>query len=371
MQGYDNRLYMMTALKVAIIAFAMSCDSPQSHSTPPKKSTQCSNTFSSKSFTEEQIAQSEMTGFLPQREEVLPVLLSETGLYSDTPSHQIHSALLHYEPKYQLWSDGEDKDRWIYIPECEIIDSSDSDNWSFPVGTRFFKEFRRNGQKIETRLIERIGPYPRDFAYASYLWNQDETEAVRVSEEGLKNANGTGHNIPSKQECLQCHGTYSYGGGRPSRGLGFSALQLNHTNSSTTLQNLVDMGFLSHEMDLEIAFPGDIIAQDALGYLHANCGNCHNNSADGLPHNGLNLWVDSDNKTVEETGAWITAVNQPTSGFKDQHVTDIIDTANIDKSALLYRMHQRGNIAQMPPIATTEPDEQGIEQVKVWIEGLP
>ena len=54
------------------------------------------------------------------------------------------------------------------------------DNWDVPVGTRFFKEFSLDGKRIETRIISRIADGPRDFAYASYLWNASETEATRV-----------------------------------------------------------------------------------------------------------------------------------------------------------------------------------------------
>ena len=49
--------------------------------------------------------------FLPPREAVLPELLSETPLYTDIISKSVHQAFLHYTPAYQLWSDGEDKER--------------------------------------------------------------------------------------------------------------------------------------------------------------------------------------------------------------------------------------------------------------------
>ena len=99
------------------------------------------NSFPADAFTQEQIVEPELTGMLPAREALLPLLLSETPLYSNIEAHEIHPAVRHYLPEYQLWSDGEEKERWIYIPECAQIDSSDPDNWSFPVGTRFFKEF--------------------------------------------------------------------------------------------------------------------------------------------------------------------------------------------------------------------------------------
>jgi mono/diheme cytochrome c family protein len=239
------------------------------------------------------------------------------------------------------------------------------------VGTRFFKEFSVDGRRIETRLIERIGTGPRDFAYASYLWDEDEGEARRVDEEGLKEARGTAHDIPSKSGCLRCHGTYALGGGRPSRALGFSALQLSHSNSGVTLLDLTDDGRLSHPPTHTFTVPGDPVTQAALGVLHANCGNCHNDTEDRVPQVDLSLWLETSGTSVEETGAWQTAVDQPTAVFKDQHVTGRIVPGQPDQSAVLYRMLQRGNNAQMPPLASHTVDEDGIAAIRAWIGSLP
>ena len=62
------------------------------------------------------------------------------------------------------------KSRHVYIPKCAKIDTSDMDHWSMPVGTRFWKEFRRDGVLVETRLIHRYGPGPDDWIFASYQW---------------------------------------------------------------------------------------------------------------------------------------------------------------------------------------------------------
>ncbi|MDP6934963.1 MAG: hypothetical protein QGG40_18725, partial [Myxococcota bacterium] len=115
---------------------------------------------------------------MPAREEALPTLLSETGLYADITSKEINAAVSGFTPRFQLWSDGADKSRWVYLPECEEVDTSEMNDWRFPVGTRFFKEFAVDGARIETRLIERIGEGPRDFVYASYQWDETETEAT-------------------------------------------------------------------------------------------------------------------------------------------------------------------------------------------------
>ena len=54
----------------------------------------------------------------------------------------------------------------------------------------------------------------------------------------------------------------------------------------------------------------------------------------------------------------------------DQNVTGRVVPGDPEHSALLYRMRQRGNIGQMPPIATERVDPDGIEAVRQWIEGL-
>ena len=303
-------------------------------------------------------------------EDALPEKLSETPLYADIGDKSIHPALRHYTPEYQLWSDGADKERWVYVPECSSVDTSDMDNWEVPVGTRFFKEFSLDGKRIETRIISRISDGPRDFAYASYLWNESETEATRVDSSGLKNASGTVHDVPSKTACFQCHGTYALGGGRPSRGLGFSAIQLAHADSGLDLFALAEAGVLSHAPAELPTIPGDATARAALGYLHANCGNCHNDSRDRIPQVNLNLWLDVGLAEVEETGAWRTAVDHPTQIFNDQHVVGLAVPGHPAESALVYRMSQRGNTAQMPPVATKMVDPEGVDAVSTWIEGL-
>jgi len=312
----------------------------------------------------------EFGGKRPTREEALPQKLSKTGLYTDIVAKEVHPAMRRFQPQFQLWSDGAEKRRWAYIPECADIDTSNMDDWRFPVGTRFFKEFSVDGRRIETSIIERIGEGPRDFVYASYQWNDSETEAHRVAEEGVENAHGTNHDIPSKTACLRCHGTFGRGGGRPSRALGFSAVQLSHSEAGANLSTLKADGKLSHPPDDNFIIPGDAEAQAALGLLHANCGNCHNDTVDKVPQVDLSLWLNTDATTLQETASWQTAVDQPTQTFKDQHVSGRIVSGNPDGSAILYRMLQRGNNAQMPPLATHSIDADGTDIVRAWIGGL-
>jgi mono/diheme cytochrome c family protein len=244
-------------------------------------------------------------------------------------------------------------------------------DWSFPVGTRFYKEFVVDGKRIETRLILRTGKGPYDFLYASYLWNDAETEATLVPKEGILQAKGTTHDIPSEVACRRCHGSHEKKGGRPSRALGFSAMQLNHDNAETLLGTLVNNERLTHAPMETLKVPGNDVERGALGYLHVNCGVCHNGTRDGVPQTDMNLWIDHDQTTVETTSTYLSTVGKANKVFNDQHVTARIEPNNPDKSSIIYRMSQRGNNAQMPPLATHQVDQVGVEAVKAWILSLP
>ena len=113
------------------------------------------------------------------------------------------------------------------------------------------------------------------------------------------------------------------GGGRPSRGLGFSAIMLSEVTEGISLQELVDMDALSDDPESPVSIPGDQVNRDALGYMHVNCGPCHNQSKDGLPMYDLNLWLDVGTASPEDSNAWKTAVGVDTQVFKDQHVLEL------------------------------------------------
>src|SRR5690349_12344978 len=68
-----------------------------------------------------------------------PTNLSETGLYADFPSRTLAAGVIRYSPRFELWSDGADKARFLLLPAGTTIDTSDMDNWVFPVGTKAWK----------------------------------------------------------------------------------------------------------------------------------------------------------------------------------------------------------------------------------------
>src|SRR5262245_45194627 len=75
----------------------------------------------------------------------LPERLSATGLFAAQPAESLAPGVRSFRPRFELWSDGASKRRWIWLPPGTQIDTSDMDAWQLPVGTKLWKEFTRDG----------------------------------------------------------------------------------------------------------------------------------------------------------------------------------------------------------------------------------
>jgi hypothetical protein len=316
-------------------------------------------------------------------------VLSDTGLYSDPGAQRLASGIERYQPNFALWSDGADKQRWISLPEGGWIDSSDMNHWRLPIGTRVWKEFSLDGVRLETRLIERYGTGADDYWMGTFVWQEDQTEAV-FAEDGGRDLLGTAHDAPSQKDCGTCHG------GEPGRVLGFSALQLARpeepasvTDDSSgigydmpiaapeaeepvTLAGLSAHGWLSSPLqpDTHYGPPSDELAAAALGYLHANCGHCHNPWAAPWASTHMLLRLDVENVTAEESGVFQSIVGQSLDHFEAADFDLRVVPGEPEHSAIVARMEARKSRMQMPPLATEEADSSGIESVSRWVANL-
>jgi len=306
-----------------------------------------------------------------------PPLLSQTGLYDDISTKTVSPLARAYTPQFPLWSDDAAKERWLYLPECEPqIDNTDEDEWAFPVGARAWKQFSLNGVLLETRLVHRYGPGDNDFLFATYHWRLDETDAdLQVTSE--LNVNGTDHDIPGPTSCTRCHGEQPAKGGLPSRFLGVSAVQLSHEGAGLTMASLSADGSLAVPNAAGFTVPGDATAQAALGYFHANCGNCHNDSSDGLFFPFIDMRLQSTDATVEGSGIYTSLVNQAPGFFTGKGCAYLIHGGDPADSCVHQRMDVRDPTPdmlsqdQMPPIGTYMVDATGLSAVEAWINTLP
>lgn len=304
-----------------------------------------------------------------------PANLSETGLYTErtaTGELVLAEGVREFEPKYWLWSDGSDKKRYIYLPPGTQIDTTDPDHWVFPLGTKFWKSFISGGQLVETRLIERTDENATGFRFATYFWmSADATDAIRMDYKNLLlNAAGTTHDIPNGQMCERCHNPIQ------ERIAGFGALQLNHDKGGVTLQTLLDENLLTVPISTDIDFPGsDQATKDVLGYLHANCGNCHNDSPglplESVPAPQMLLRGKIGHQSLEDTDVYATAINQASTASAELGIDFRIKGGSVPDSAVHFRMTRRMIEDQMPPIGTEVTDPDALELLSTWITNLP
>ncbi|WP_445500778.1 hypothetical protein [Microvirga sp. G4-2] len=308
-----------------------------------------------------------------------PQTLQETGLYADFATLQIDPDHLAFSPQYPLWSDGATKRRWISLPPGSAIDGSNPDSFVFPVGTRFWKEFSFNGQRVETRYLERQAD--GQWLYAAYAWSADGREAQLVSPKGKRGAyafaGGRTHTIPGVNDCKACHQ------GVPSEVLGFSTLQLSpdrdphapnaelKPDRGVDLKDLVDRGLIVGLPESLLDTSPRIKAatateRAALGYMHGNCGQCHN--AQGpLQNVGLFLRqsvVGADQPAIATTVGH--AVKKPAPGQSPDAVNRV-EPGYPERSALFQRVSSRYSPLQMPPLGTELVDDEAVALLYRWI----
>jgi hypothetical protein len=290
----------------------------------------------------------------------LPARLSETGLFVAPGGDTLGVGVRAYEPAFALWSDGADKRRWVALPEGASIDTSHPDDWSFPIGTKFWKEFSLAGRRIETRLLVKFGPSDRDWAGAAYVWDDEQRDAT-LAPVGLKAADGAAYDVPSAAECNGCHG------GRKSHVLGFSAVQLAEPRLPLTLHQLRDEGRLSTPLSREPMFAGSDLERNALGYLHANCAHCHNRAR---PARG-----DGPRCYDPERSLDFSLPSAPSSDAREMpavtsSVPRFVTPGEPDASRLLTLVSRRSGFLHMPPLASRRVDSDGVRTLRAWIEDM-
>jgi len=290
---------------------------------------------------------------------VLPTRLSETGLFTRAGGASTSDRVRAYQPAFALWSDGTSKRRWIELPPSTQIDTSDPDDWRFPLGTRFYKEFARDGHRIETRVLFKWGPADGDWSAAAYVWLEDQSDAI-IAPDGARDVDAGGYDVPSAAECDACHG------GRRSYVLGFSALQLGASDgASPSLQAREQAG----EPSTAPGVPGpssDQTERRALGYLHANCGHCHN--ARRPRRAGPRCY---DPERTLDLSLPLAALERPGSApVYASAVPEWITPGDPDRSRLFELMARRGARLHMPPLASERIDAEGVALIAAWIKGI-
>lgn len=311
----------------------------------------------------------------------LPATLSATGAFTTLSTLTPEAGIVPYDINVPFWSDHAIKSRWFSVPDIsDTITFDRTANWSFPSGTVWIKHFdleltngvAASSRRIETRFIVKNDDGAHGF---TYKWNAQETDADLVAEGGedevipIYNPNGSllrnqNYRYPGRSECLQCHTS------KVGFAAGFNTLQLNYefdygngaTNQITALSRV---GYFAapvtepHSLPALAAADDDTVSLEyrVRSYLQANCSQCHQPGGTAQGN-----W---DARVITKTDDAGLINGDLLSNGGDPANKAIVpgDTAH---SQLLQRILIRAN-GQMPPLASSELDQAGIDLLTAWI----
>ena len=311
----------------------------------------------------------------------LPAVLSQTGAFRDLASLEAETGILPYEINVPFWSDHARKRRWFSIPDTnQAMTWSASGNWLFPTGTVWIKHFDleltngipESARRLETRFLVKNAEGVHGF---TYRWNAAQTDADLVVSGGqdelipvyrpdgslLRNQTWR---YPGRSECLQCHtpqGGYA---------LGFNTVQLNRAHDygvglTNQIGQLSRMGYFDGPTPGPEALPRLAPASDvsaslehrARSYLQANCVQCH--QPGGVARG---IWDARIATPMAQAGI----LNGPLVSNYGDDENRVVRPGSLDQSMLFRRVSHMGS-GHMPPLGTSELNEEAVELLRQWI----
>ncbi|HEX3912382.1 MAG TPA: chitobiase/beta-hexosaminidase C-terminal domain-containing protein [Steroidobacteraceae bacterium] len=314
----------------------------------------------------------------------MPLLLSQTGVFSDTRRQIPNDGLIPYDINVAFWSDRADKSRWVAIPSGQIAFSS-SGEWHFPAGTVFVKTFDLPTDaanpgvehRLETRLLIRDaagGVYGVVYKWRADGSDADLLTAAETENIAVKSADGTVHRqtwyYPSRQDCLTCH-TANAGSV-----LGIKTRQLNRSFkypsgvTDNELRTWAHLGlfnptFKEQELRTFAALaPSDDAARSledrARSYLDANCAQCHRPGGTVANFDARYPTPLAKQQLIDGPVLIDQGIDRPR----------IISPRDIWRSIAYMRVDTTGDI-KMPPLARETIDPRGVQLLREWINSLP
>ncbi len=324
----------------------------------------------------------------------LPGLLSQTGVFSDTPSMTPTGGLIPYSPNVPLWSDGAVKTRWMSVPYSGGLETSDQQigfatngEWTFPTGTIFIKHFALvvdetnpnvPPRRLETRLLVR-DPFGAVYG-VTYKWRPDNSDAELLTgslNEDILITNASGVRTqtwyyPSPSDCLACHtpaanyvlgvktrqlnGNFTY----PSSGV--TDNQLRTLNRLGLLNPAFNESAISNYTKLLALTNQSASAEDrSRSYIDANCAQCHRPGGPGPTFDAR-----FDTPLVNQN-----IINGLVLGNLGYDNARVVAPDDIWRSMLYQRANSVNPLIKMPPLARNLVDTNAMAVIAAWINGLP
>ena len=312
-----------------------------------------------------------------------PRKLSDTGLFTRTPTQAPAPGVLPYEINAPRWADHATAERWVGFPDQSGIRVAAEakgvvlrGHWGFPAGAVLAKTYslqmeRGNpatSRRIETQILHFDGSL---WGTYSYRWNAEQTDADLVPSRGdeatftVKDKAAPGGEMRqcwrffSRSECARCHTLMN------DFAQGFSAFQLDRTTPEAK-GNQLDV---FTRLGLTPAGPRPADPHGVQGnsevsarnYLHVNCSVCHRFNSGGAVPSYMNIDLPlKDAKLIDF---------KPMLGDLGLPDARIIASGDPARSVLLYRMATAGR-GHMPYLGANLVDDRGLLVVRDWIAGM-
>ena len=301
--------------------------------------------------------------------DTIETILSATGCTNPNDVTLPYAGLVPYELNASFWSDGAAKERYLGLPNGSTITRNGDGDWEFPNGTVIVKNFRLNGNLIETRHLMR---HP-DGVWAGYTyeWNAQQTEATRVKGGKTVSIAGQDWIYPSEGQCLECHT------GAAGFALGPETAQLNRDFTYPSTQRTGNqLETLDHVMMFTSPLPGPAgslpvmpdpadanaeLDDRARAYLHTNCSQCHRPGAPAPSSMDLRYTT-----ALTDTNACDAVPLEGSLGIANARLIAPGDAA---RSVVVARASRRDSHG-MPPLGSNVLDVAGIALLSSWIDSL-
>lgn len=269
-----KRLFGCAALVAFFVMGSVGCGKTDADDDDPSP-----KTTSSSSASEDAVARKKVAIDLSAKG------LKGTGFFPEGDPTKPSAALVPYDVKVPLWSDGAKKHRYVYVPPGKSIKpEKNGKGFRFPAKTTFVKYFvlpNKDKTPLEVRFVHKAGP--KDWQYLTYIVKKDGSSKrneypVKIKRKGRK------HRVPSNLECQMCHQS-----DKPV--LGFEPKQLNFrteraqpkliTNQidylalrgiieSKNVSKLVQTPSISKPSDSSLS-----LNERVRTYMDVNCSTCH------------------------------------------------------------------------------------------------
>lgn len=289
-----------------------------------------------------------------EREPLGVTSLAETGCLDPRDPSRPPPGAIAYEVNSPLWSDGAQKDRWLFVPDGLKIGVQLDGDFDVPPGSVAVKTFAVGGKRVETRLFVRYSD--GGWGAYSYEWDDAQRDAVILPTNKTKElGDGATWYFPSRSECFTCH--------TPAAGftLGLEARQITRIDRfAAVLREAIPQGAFPPLRAADT--PNASIEERARGYLHANCSMCHREGS-GAGAATLDLRVDRpllDTRTCDVT---------PQAGDLSVPDAKIVVPGEPSRSTLALRMRALDE-SRMPIVGSRVVDDVGVKAVEAWIREL-